>query len=137
MEKHETKTRNHILCFFSSHVLPFFHSFLPFLLCCFLPSFLPPSLPSFLHFFIPSFLPSSSFLHSFLHFFIPSFISSFLLRLLFICLILWSTLINPYLPCVAHKPPWILCVSICCHELHQAAAELARGRRNDPVTRMV
>ena len=68
---------------------------------------------------------------------LPSFISSFLLPLLVIYLILWWTLINPYLPCVAHKPPWILCVSIRCHELHQAAAELARGRRNDPVTRMV
>ena len=44
-KKHETKTTNHILCFFSSPVLPFFHSFLPFLLCCFLPSFLPFLLP--------------------------------------------------------------------------------------------
>ena len=43
----------------------------------------------------------------------------------------------PYLPCVAHKPPWILCISIRCHELHQAAAELAGGRRNDPMARMV
>ena len=134
------KQKQEITFFVSSRLM----SFLSFILsypfssvASFLPSSLPPFLPSFLHFFIPSFLPSSSFLHSFLHFFIPSFISSFLLRLLFICLILWSTLINPYLPCVAHKPPWILCVSICCHELHQAAAELARGRRNDPVTRMV
>ena len=42
---------------------------------------------------------------------LPSFISSFLLPLLVIYLILWWTLINPpYLPCVAHKPPWILCI---------------------------
>ena len=130
------KQKQEITFFVSSRLM----SFLSFILSypfSSVASFLPSSLPPFLHFFIPSFLPSSSFLHSFLHFFIPSFISSFLLRLLFICLILWSTLINPYLPCVAHKPPWILCVSICCHELHQAAAELARGRRNDPVTRMV
>lgn len=38
---------------------------------------------------------------------------------------------------MAHKPPWILCISIRCHELHQAAAELAGGRRNDPMARMV
>ena len=89
--------------------------------------------------FLPSLLPCCLFPNMFcvLHFFIPSFISSFLLPLLFICLILWWTLINPHLPCVAHKPPWILCISIRCHELHQAAAELAGGRRNDPMARMV
>ena len=92
-------------------------------------SFLPSFLVAFFLIWFVSFLPS--FLHSFLHFFIPPS-SSFHL---------FDSLMNfdqpPYLPCVAHKPPRILCVSIRCHELHQAAAELARGRRNDPVTRMV
>ena len=48
-----------------------------------------------------------------------------------------STLITRYLPCMAHKPPWILRISIHCHELHQAAAKLTRGRRNDPMTGVV
>ena len=105
MEKHETKTRNHILCFLLVSC-PSFLSFFPTLSPLLLPSFLPSSLPSFLPSFISSFLPSflhlPSFIPSFISSFLPSF-SSFLLRLLFICLILWSTLINPYLPCVAHQ----------------------------------